>query len=83
MLGAISDVRHFQSAFNVLNDDAIVFERLLRLLAIHPGAGKQVHDANLVATMLVNGITRLLTFNTADFRRFDNLIEFVTSSTAL
>jgi predicted nucleic acid-binding protein len=49
-------------------------ERLLSLLATHPVAGRQVHDANIVATMLANGITRLLTFNIADFRRFAGLI---------
>ena len=37
--------------------------------------GKQTHDANIVATMLAHGETRLLTFNAADFRRFDALIE--------
>lgn len=42
-----------------------------------PTRGKQVHDANLVATMLVHGVTRLLTFNAADFRRFGTLIEVV------
>jgi predicted nucleic acid-binding protein len=36
-----------------------------------------VHDANLVATMLAHGITRLLTFNAADFRRFGSLVELV------
>ena len=39
--------------------------------------GKQVHDANIVATMLAHGETRLLTFNTADFRRLVPLIEVV------
>jgi predicted nucleic acid-binding protein len=37
-------------------------------------AGKQVHDANIVATMLVHGITQLLTQNIADFSRFSSLI---------
>ena len=40
--------------------------------------GKQVHDANIVATMLANGVTPLLTFNAADFRRFGSRIELVT-----
>ncbi len=78
MADAIADVHDFQAAFNVIGDHPDVFDRLLRLLAAHPGVGKQVHDANLVATMLEYGISRLLTFNTADFRRFDKLIEVVT-----
>ena len=33
-------------------------------------AGKQVHDANIVATMMAHGERQLLTFNGSDFRRF-------------
>jgi hypothetical protein len=39
--------------------------------------GRQVHDANVVATMPVHGERRLPTFNKADFRRFTVLIEVV------
>jgi predicted nucleic acid-binding protein len=38
---------------------------------------RQVHDANIVATMLAHGERRLLTFNDAVFRRFAPLIEVV------
>jgi predicted nucleic acid-binding protein len=48
---------------------------LLELLAAHPSAGKQVHDANIVATMQVHDVHRLLTFNTGDFRRFAGIID--------
>ena len=36
--------------------------------------GKQIHDANIVATMRANGLERLATFNVADFVRFDDEI---------
>ncbi len=39
--------------------------------------GKQIHDANIVATMLAYGERRLLTFNVADFRRYVDHIELV------
>jgi len=39
--------------------------------------GRQVHDANIVATMQVYGITHLLTHNTDDFARFAHLITVV------
>ena len=77
MTAAIADVHGLHAAFNVAEDGANVFDRLLQLLAAHPGGGKQVHDANLVATMLEHRIRRLLTFNVADFRRFVPLIEVV------
>src|SRR5437773_9652179 len=39
--------------------------------------GKQVHDANIVATMLGHGLDHILTHNTADFERFRGLIDVV------
>ena len=54
-------------------NDAVV-AALLTLVERIPMAGKQVHDANIVATMQTHGITRLLTHNTADFARFAGLI---------
>jgi predicted nucleic acid-binding protein len=75
MATAIADIRRFQSLFEVANDDDLVVERLLQLLIAYPGSGKQVHDANLVATMLVHGVTRLLTYNARDFQRFAAVIE--------
>jgi predicted nucleic acid-binding protein len=72
---AIADVRRFQQVFYVAEDRPVVLERLLALLGAHFGAGRQVHDANIVATMLEHGIYRLLTFNAADFRRFAGIIE--------
>jgi predicted nucleic acid-binding protein len=45
--------------------------------ALHPSGGRQIHDANIVATMLAHEITRLATFNLADFRRFADCIELV------
>lgn len=40
-------------------------------------AGRQVHDANIVATMLAYDEHRLITFNDADFRRFTGVIELI------
>jgi len=39
-----------------------------------PLSGKQIHDANIVATMLVHHIPALLTTITEDFKRFSHLI---------
>ena len=72
---AIADVRGFQQVFSVAEDRPVVLDRLLVLLSAHSGAGRQVHDANIVATMLEHGIYRLLTFNAADFRRFAGIIQ--------
>ena len=42
-----------------------------------PIGGKQVHDANIVATHVRPRIGRLLTANTGDFARFAHLITVV------
>ena len=47
---------------------------LLHLLNTIACAGKQIHDANIVATMLTHGIQKLLTHNVADFSRFASQI---------
>jgi predicted nucleic acid-binding protein len=75
MATAITDVRNFRAAFDVAEEHPSVLDRLIDLLAVHRGSGRQVHDANIVATMLENGIRRLLTFNAADFRRFARIID--------
>ena len=66
----IEDVRAFQSIFHIAEDGPIVTGRLIDLLSSTPTGGKQIHDANIVATMLAHGLTELLTNNTADFARF-------------
>ncbi len=67
----------FLRRFAVLEDGQAVWDELMGLTRSFSFGGKQVHDANIVATMLAHGETRLLTFNAADFRRFDRLIEVV------
>jgi predicted nucleic acid-binding protein len=71
----IADILRFQSQFRIAEDGPAVTVNLLGLLASIPIGGKQVHDANIVATMLAHGLRRLLTHNTADFARFGALIQ--------
>jgi predicted nucleic acid-binding protein len=67
----------FIQRFAILEDGPLVWDELMALTRRFAFGGKQVHDANIVATMLAHGETRLLTFNTADFRRFAGVIEVV------
>jgi len=75
MTTAIADVQKFRTAFDIAEERPGVLDRLLDLLAAYPTSGRQVHDANIVATMLEHGIRRLLTFNSADLRRFAQVID--------
>lgn len=69
-----ADVRYFGARFLVGEDGQQVTETLLDLLTRFPTGGKQVHDANIVATMLRYGVTHLLTHNVKDFVRFSSVI---------
>jgi predicted nucleic acid-binding protein len=70
-------VRRLGASFRVAEDHAQVRARLLALVETVAVGGKQVHDANIVATMLEHGVTRLLTHNVKDFRRFEPDIELL------
>lgn len=74
---AVTDINGFIRRFAILEDGQAVWDQLMRLTRSFAFGGKQVHDANIVATMLAHGESRLLTFNEADFRRFGTLIEVV------
>ena len=52
-------------------------DQLLVLLGSILCLGKQVHDANIVATMLAHGVAALLTNNVADFTRFAGHIKVI------
>ena len=70
----LEQIKQFSARFEVADDLPAVTENLLALLANYPLGGKQVHDANIVATMQACGIPALLTHNTKDFERFADLI---------
>ena len=74
---ALYDVNQMLNTYEVLEDGPTVTERLLELLEEIPAGGRQIHDANIVATMLAHGERRLLTFNTADFLRYREWIEMI------
>ena len=77
MAEALADVERFVAAFEVLEDGPEFGARLADLCRSVALAGRQVHDANIVATMLAHGETRLLTANRSDFQRFEPQIEIV------
>ena len=75
---ALDDIGRLSRAFEVLEDGPRVTDTLVSLCREVDVGGRQVHDANIVATMLAHGERRLLTFNGADFRRYGGRLELVT-----
>ena len=72
-----AQARLLEREFAIAEDGPETTAHLLALIERTPMGGKQVHDANIVATMQAHGIRRLLTANTADFARFAGLITVV------
>lgn len=61
-----------ESTFPLLPDSPAVYAEWRELVVNYRVSGVQVHDARLVATMLVHGVTHILTFNTSDFARYNS-----------
>ncbi|HWP53326.1 MAG TPA: PIN domain-containing protein [Pyrinomonadaceae bacterium] len=66
-------VTSFQQTFKLLLDTPAIFSEWERLVQLHSVSGRQAHDARLVAAMLVHNASHLLTFNVADFKRFQEI----------
>ena len=73
----VKRVRYLEQHFHIAEEDSRVTKRLLELASSIPIGGKQIHDANIVATMLANDIFSLLTHNTTDFQRFAGYIKIL------
>lgn len=76
---ALRDIDEMTQLFQILEDGPDVTDILLDLCRHVPVAGRRIHDANIVATMLAHGERRLLTFNTSDFRGYGDRIELIES----
>jgi len=73
----ITEIKTIKPLFSVADETAAVREKLLELLSTYPTSGKQIHDANIVATMLVYGVGTLITLNIAAMNRFSNKISLI------
>jgi predicted nucleic acid-binding protein len=74
---ALANVAAFRGRMRLLGDGESVWDRLQALVGTHGCKGKQVHDANIVASALTSGVTRLVTTNVGDFLRFESELEIL------
>lgn len=71
-----------QQIFPLLPETDAIYVVWEELVFRYEVKGVNVHDARLVAAMLVHGLTHILTFNGKDFRRYKE-IEVVAPADAL
>lgn len=71
---AQAHLAQFEQLFSVILDVPAVYYEWRQLVSQHAVLGKPAHDARIAAAMQVHGITHLLTFNSADFKRFPNVV---------
>ncbi len=72
MTPAIADsmAQRVERLFPLVPDGPQIHHEWRRLVVAHAVQGRQVFDARLAAVMIVHGISHILTFNDADFRRY-------------
>ena len=78
----LESIEELREQYTVLPDDELVSSQLIQLLRDVDCGGKQVHDANIIATMLSAGVKTLLTENLKDFRRFESFVSVVAPTNA-
>jgi len=67
------ELTKLKALFLLLPDAPDIFSQWERIVLQYQVSGKQAHDARIVAAMIVHDVTHLLTFNTADFKRFKTI----------
>jgi predicted nucleic acid-binding protein len=70
----VAHVQALSARFLIAEDGPDVTAALLDLIRTIRVGGRQIHDANIVATMLAHDIKRLLTKIVTDFARYSALI---------
>ncbi|MDX1962057.1 MAG: type II toxin-antitoxin system VapC family toxin [Pirellulales bacterium] len=71
-------INALQRIYQVANETPQVTLELLGFIQNGLAAGKQIHDANIVATCIAYKIPRLLTHNMADFKRYSSVLHIET-----
>jgi predicted nucleic acid-binding protein len=70
---AEAEVNRLKAFFSLLPDTSEIYQEWERLVVVYAVRGVNVHDAKLVAAMLVHGLTHVLTFNISDFARYSEI----------
>lgn len=69
----LGEVEKIEDLLTLLPDTPAVYAEWKRIIVEHRVLGVKVHDARLIATMMTHGVSRLLTFDVDDFRRYTGI----------
>lgn len=72
---AVANLGELLGDMVMLSEDGSTSRALFDLIVADSAAGKQVHDANVVAVALTHGAVAIVTDNVRHFSRFQHLIE--------
>jgi len=67
------EVASIENLLTLLPDIPATYAVWKEIVRDHQVQGVKVYDARLVATMMVYAVENVLTFNTADFKRYSNI----------
>lgn len=70
---AEAEVNRLKGLFVLLPDEERIYSEWERLVIKYDVKGVKVHDARLVAAMLVHELTHIVTFNSRDFARYSEV----------
>lgn len=73
----LEQIQRFRTSFKIAEETTAVLDEMLTLAASMPLRGKQIHDMNIVAAMIIYQIPQLLTHNIDDFKQFTDYIHVI------
>jgi predicted nucleic acid-binding protein len=70
---AVGKIQEFLKRFTLLLEKKTTIQILMELIEKYAVSRQKIHDLNIVATMIDNGISQLLTYNKKDFKRIRSI----------
>lgn len=78
---ALTNIEEFRERMRLLSEGERAWAQLRDLITHYGCKGKQIHDANVVASALASGVAKLVTGNARDFARFSSEVEIIDLAT--
>lgn len=73
----LQEIQDLKDTYSFMNDPLDLHTSWLAIIQKYDTAGKQGHDARLVAFMQATGIERFFTLNLSDFNRYSDIITLI------